>query len=351
MSAALDQLDAGQLSRLQDYLHGAVAGFGGSLAVERCRGGQSNPTYLLRTPGRDYVMRSKPAPRTQLLPSAHAIEREYRVQAALAGSGVPVAAMLCLCEDESVIGRAFYVMDFVPGRIFWDPALPGLEAGGRTAIYDELNRVICELHSVDTTAAGLADYGKAGNYFERQVSRWSSQYRASETRPIPAMDRLIEWLPRHVPAQDGGEVSLVHGDYRLDNVIFHPAEPRILAVIDWELSTLGSPLADFAYHMITWHMRPGMFRGLQGLDLEALGIPGEAAYAALYQRRTGRSIAAGDWDYCLAYNLFRLAAIMQGIARRAEDGIASSAQAREFGANAAPLAELGLRFAERAEHR
>ncbi len=348
MTASLDLSEPDRLARLQRYLEAAIDGFRGPLSVERCKGGQSNPTYLLHTPARDYVMRSKPAPRAQLLPSAHAIEREYRVQAALAGGGVPVAAMLCLCGDEAVIGRAFYVMECVQGRIFWDPALPGLASGERAAIYDELNRVVCGLHRVDVAAAGLADYGKAGNYFERQVARWTAQYRASETRPIPAMDQLIEWLPRHVPAQDAGDVALVHGDYRLDNVIFHPHEPRILAVIDWELSTLGSALADFAYHMVTWHLRPGLFRGLEGVDLAALGIPGEAEYAALYQRRTGRSIAADGWDYCMAYNLFRLAAIMQGIAKRAEDGIASSAQAREYGRNTGPLAELGLRFAGRA---
>lgn len=349
MTTGLDSLDPLQLARLRAHLEGAIGGFRGPLQVERCKGGQSNPTYLLRTPAREYVMRSKPAARAQLLPSAHAIEREYRVQSALAGSRVPVARMLCLCEDEAVIGRAFYVMEYVQGRIFWDPALPGMAPGERAAIYDELNRVACELHSVDLAAAGLSDYGKAGSYFERQVARWTAQYRASRTGDIPAMERLIEWLPLHAPATDDADVALVHGDYRLDNVIFHPAEPRILAVIDWELSTIGNPLADFAYHMLTWHMRPGLFRGLEGVDLDALGIPGEAAYAALYQRRTGRAIDAGSWDYCLAYNLFRLAAIMQGIAKRAEDGIASSAQARDYGRNAAPLAELGLRFVERAE--
>lgn len=336
-----------EIQALDAWLAGHVDGYAGPLTVSRCKGGQSNPTWRLHTPGRDYVMRAKPAPKAKLLPSAHAIEREYRVQAALQGSGVPVARMCGLCEDESVIGRAFYVMDHVEGRILWDPTLPGMDASGRAAMYDELNRVIAVLHTVDHAALGLADYGKAGNYFERQVARWTTQYRASEIDRIDAMERLIDWLPRHVPAQSDDDVSIVHGDYRLDNVIFHPDEPRILAVIDWELSTLGHRTADFAYHMLTWHMPQGLFRGLGGVDLASLGIPGEDAYAAAYARRTGRD-ATGDWNYCLAYNVFRLAAIMQGIAKRAEAGIASSPQALEYGRQVAPLADLGWRFAQRA---
>jgi aminoglycoside phosphotransferase (APT) family kinase protein len=239
-------------------------------------------------------------------------------------------------------------MDFVEGRIFWEQSLPGLEPAECGALYDELNRVIAALHGVDFAALGLADYGKAGNYFSRQVDRWSRQYRASETGTIEAMDRLIEWLPQHIPQEENPQVSLVHGDYRIDNVIFHPTEPRILAVIDWELSTLGHPLADFAYHLMSWHIAPGgMMRGLGGLDLQALGIPGESAYIAAYERRVGRSVA-GDWGYYLAYNLFRVAAILQGIAKRVEEGTASSPQAAEYGRQARPLAELGWRFAQQA---
>lgn len=337
------------VAALEAYLRERIAGFAGPIQVTRFKGGQSNPNYLLATPQRQYVMRCKPAPVAQLLPSAHAVEREFRLQSALAGSAVPVAGMHCLCEDESIIGRAFYVMDFVEGRIFWEQSLPGLESAERSALYDEMNRVIAALHGVDFVALGLADYGKAGNYFSRQVDRWSRQYRASETGTIEAMDRLIEWLPEHVPQEDAPQVSLVHGDYRIDNLIFHPVEPRILAVIDWELSTLGHPLADFAYHLMSWHIAPGgMMRGLGGLDLQALGIPGESAYIAAYERRIGRDVT-GDWNYYLAYNLFRIAAILQGIAKRVEEGTASSAQAAEYGRQARPLAELGWRFARQAE--
>ncbi|RZA33224.1 MAG: phosphotransferase family protein [Lysobacteraceae bacterium] len=337
-----------ELGALHDYMARHIEGFAGPLTAARFKGGQSNPTYLLSTPGRQYVMRSKPAPVSQLLPSAHAIEREFRLQSALAGSAVPVARMHCLCEDESVIGRAFYLMDFVEGRIFWEQALPDCAREERAALYDELNRVIAALHAVDVAAVGLADYGKAGNYFSRQVDRWTRQYRASSTGDIEAMERLIEWLPRHVPEEDQPQVSLVHGDYRLDNVIFHPSEARILSVIDWELSTLGHPLADFAYHLMSWHIAPGgAMRGLGGLDLQALGIPSEHEYIRAYERRMGRSIS-GDWNYYLAYNLFRISAILQGIAMRVQDGTASSPQAAEYGRQARPLAELGWQFAQRA---
>jgi aminoglycoside phosphotransferase (APT) family kinase protein len=336
------------LVALEDYLRQHITGFSGPITVTRFKGGQSNPTYLLTTPARQYVMRAKPGPVAQLLPSAHAVEREFRLQSALAGSAVPVAGMHCLCEDESVIGRAFYVMDFVEGRIFWEQSLPGMEPSERSAIYDELNRVIAALHGVDFAALGLADYGKAGNYFARQIDRWTRQYRASETVGIAAMDQLIEWLPQHIPQEENPQVSLVHGDYRIDNVIFHPTEPRILAVIDWELSTLGHPLADFAYHMMSWHIPPGgAMRGLGGLDLAALDIPDEAAYISAYEQRMDRRVA-GDWNFYLAYNLFRIAAILQGIAKRVEEGTASSPQAAEYGRQARPLAELGWRFAQQA---
>jgi aminoglycoside phosphotransferase (APT) family kinase protein len=333
------------IARLADYLAAALPGWSGPLEVKQFQGGQSNPTYLLVTPGKRYVMRSKPGPAAKLLPSAHAVEREFRVMRALAGQGFPVPDVLVLCEDESVIGRAFFVMQHVEGRILWDQSLPDCTPAQRGALYDEMNRVIAALHSVDVDAAGLADYGKAGNYFARQIGRWSKQYQASETEPIEAMHRLIEWLPHHVPA--GEEVAVVHGDYRLDNLIFHPSEPRIIAVLDWELSTLGHPLADFSYHCMSWHIPPGAFRGIAGLDHAALGIPTEAQYIARYCERTGRR-AIDHWDFYLAYNLFRIAAILQGVYKRATEGIASSNNALDAGKRARGLAELGWQLAERA---
>jgi aminoglycoside phosphotransferase (APT) family kinase protein len=339
---------------LQDWLARHVDGFQGPLTLSQFKGGQSNPTFLLQTPQRAYVMRTKPGPAAKLLPSAHAIEREFRVMHALAGRGVPVARMHVLCEDESVIGRAFYVMEYVEGRVLWDQALPGFTRDGRAAIYDEMNRVIAALHSVDVQAAGLADYGKPGNYFDRQIGRWSKQYLASQTETIAEMDRLLQWLPDHVPAsaRDEAEVSIVHGDFRLDNLIFHPDEPRVLAVLDWELSTLGHPLADFSYHCMAWHIPPGTFRGIGGLDTAALGIPAERDHVRRYCERTGRpdpDAVMADWDFYLAYNLFRLASITQGIARRVVDGTAASAQARASGAATRPLAEMAWRFASAAD--
>jgi aminoglycoside phosphotransferase (APT) family kinase protein len=323
------------------------------LKVEQFKGGQSNPTFKLVTPGATYVMRSRPGPAARLLPSAHAIEREYRVMAALAGRDVPVPRMLALCEDEAVIGRAFYIMSFADGRVLWDQSLPGMDKRERAAIYDDMNRVIAALHSVDVASAGLADYGKPGNYFERQIARWGRQYAASITQPIAAMDELMRWLPPHMPAsaRDDTKVAIVHGDYRLDNLVFHPTEPRVIAVLDWELSTIGHPLADFSYHCMAWHIPPGAFRGIGGLDHAALGIPLEADYVERYCRRTGLATPetlAADWNFYLAYNLFRMAAILQGIAKRVEDGTASSAQARQAGAGARPLAELGWRYAQQA---
>jgi aminoglycoside phosphotransferase (APT) family kinase protein len=341
------------VAALEDYLRRELPGFAGPLSVEQFKGGQSNPTFKLTTPGASYVMRCKPGPVAKLLPSAHAIEREFRVMRALSATDVPVAQMHLLCADESLIGRAFYVMEFVAGRVLWDQSLPGLSHAQRGAIYDEMNRVIAALHRVDPASVGLADYGKPGNYFERQIARWSKQYQASITQPNPAMDRLIEWLPAHIPAgaRDETQVAIVHGDFRLDNLIFHPSEPRVLAVLDWELSTLGHPLADFSYHCMAWHIPHRMGRGIGGLDAAALGIPSEADYVRRYTERTGRSdgvALAADWNFYLAYNLFRIAAILQGIAKRVEDGTAASAQAREAGAGARPLAELGWSFAQRA---
>ena len=341
------------VARLQAYLHDHVSGFSGPLSVEQFKGGQSNPTYKLLTPNAAYVMRSKPGPAALLLPSAHAVEREYRVMAALADSGVPVPRMHSLCSDESVIGRAFYVMAFVEGRVLWDQALPGLQAAERGGLYDEMNRVIATLHCVDVAALGLADFGKPGNYFDRQIGRWSKQYLASMTEPIAAMDWLLEWLPAHIPAsaRDAQRPCLVHGDYRIDNLVFDHSAPQVRAVLDWELSTLGHPLADFSYHCMSWHIAPGTFRGIAGLDHAALGIPAQGDYLQRYCQRTGRldvDTVLADWDFYLAYNLFRLASITQGIARRVVDGTASSAVAKATGAQTRPLADLARRHAQAA---
>jgi aminoglycoside phosphotransferase (APT) family kinase protein len=313
--------------------------------VEQFKGGQSNPTYrIIAVDGRRFVLRRKPP--GKLLPSAHAVEREFRVTKALYGKQFPVARPHVLCEDESVIGTAFYVMDYVEGRVLWDQSLPGMSKAERFAIWDELNRVIALLHGLDYRDAGLEGFGKPGNYIERQVARWSKQYRASETERVEAMDNLIEWLPKNIPPETG--TTVVHGDYRLDNTIFHPTEPRILAVLDWELSTLGDPLADFAYHCMSWHIPPGQFRGIAGLDLPALGIPSEAEYVRRYCERTRRrSIDPSHWDFYIAYNLFRIAAILQGILKRVVDGTAASAHARDAGSRAKPMAELGWQQVEK----
>ncbi len=334
---------------LSDWLCEHVDAFVGPLSVEQFAGGQSNPTFKLITPTRSYVMRAKPGPAAKLLPSAHAIEREYRVMDALAGTDVPVARMLALCDDESVIGRAFYVMEHVDGRVLWDATLPGMTRDERAAIYDEMNRVIAALHTVDVERIGLADYGKPGNYLARQIARWSKQYEASETEPIEAMHRLIEWLPANIPEQARNSethVAIVHGDYRLDNLIFHPSEPRIVAVLDWELSTLGDPIVDFAYHVMTWHVDPRQFRGIGGLDWATLGIPDEATYVARYCERTGFTMT-GDWNFYLAFNMFRIAAILQGIMKRVTVGTAASAQAADAGRRARPMAELAWSYARK----
>jgi aminoglycoside phosphotransferase (APT) family kinase protein len=332
------------VGRLQAHLEHHLPEFRGPLEVQQFQGGQSNPTYLLATSTAKYVLRSKPGPAAKLLPSAHAIEREFHVMRALAAQGIPVPWTHLLVTDESVIGRAFYVMEHVEGRIFWDQSLPGLAGAERAAIYDEMNRVLARLHTVDIERAGLSDYGKAGNYFERQIGRWSKQYRASETGTVDAMDRLIDWLPAHIPP--GDETTVVHGDYRMDNLIFHPGEPRIIAILDWELSTLGHPLADLSYHCMSWHIPPGAFRGIAGLDLAALDIPSEADYIRRYAERTGRGTIE-HWNFYLAYNLFRIAAILQGVYKRATEGIASSNNAMQAGSNARALAEIGWRYAER----
>jgi aminoglycoside phosphotransferase (APT) family kinase protein len=253
--------------------------------------------------------------------------------------------MHTLCEDESIIGRAFYVMDFVDGRVLWEPQLPTLSPTERAAIFDELNRVIAALHQVDFNAVGLSSYGKHENYLARQIARWTKQYKASETESISAMDALIEWLPAHIPP--GEETSIVHGDYRLDNVIFHPTEPRILAVLDWELSTLGHPLADFAYHCMTWYLPPGAGRGLAGIELTGTGIPLVKDYIARYCKRVGRANGIEHFDFYMAYNMFRMAGILQGIMKRVVDGTAASAQAVAMGKATRPIAELGWAVAQR----
>ena len=338
---------------LSAWLQKNLDGFEGPLSVEMFKGGQSNPTYKLITPRQSYVMRAKPGPVAKLLPSAHAIEREFAVMSGLAATSVPVPRMYALCEDESIIGRTFYIMECMQGRVLWDQSLPGMQPAERAAIYDETNRVISALHSVKFAQQGLANYGKPGNYFERQIGRWSKQYQASITQPIPEMDQLMAWLPAHMPAsaRDESRVSIVHGDFRLDNLMFHPTEPRVVAVLDWELSTLGHPLADFSYHCMAWHIPPGHFRGIGGLDLAALGIPSEQEYIRKYCERTGLATPeelASDWNFYLAYNLFRLAAILQGIAKRVEAGTASSAQAKASGDGARPLAQMAWAFAQRA---
>ena len=352
---AVSSQHAFDVDALTRYLGVHMEGFEGPLSAELFKGGQSNPTYKLITPGKAYVMRAKPGPVAKLLPSAHAVEREFKVMKALQGTDVPVAKMHYLCEDESVIGRAFYVMEFVEGRVLWDQSLPGMTNTQRGEIYNEMNRVISALHKVKFAERGLADFGKPGNYFERQIGRWSKQYAASITTPIPEMDLLIQWLPANIPltACDEAMATIVHGDFRLDNLMFHATEPRVLAVLDWELSTLGHPLADFSYHCMAWHIPPGAFRGIGGLDIAALGIPDERAYIKLYCERTGITTPDAlkvDWNFYLAYNLFRLAAILQGIAKRVEAGTASSAQAVTSAAGAPQLAKMAWDFALKSQH-
>jgi aminoglycoside phosphotransferase (APT) family kinase protein len=327
---------------LASYLRANVDPDIGDVLVEQYQGGQSNPTYRITAGEARYVLRRKPP--GKLLPSAHAVDREYRVMSALAGSDVPVAKTYALCEDDAVIGTAFYLMEYIEGRILWDPTLPGMTRAERAAHYDELNRIIAALHGVDFNALGLGDFGRVGHYIERQIARWSKQYQAGAAEPIPAMDRLIEWLPRHLPASD--ETSIVHGDFRLDNVIFHPTAPRVLAVLDWELSTLGHPLSDFAYQVMAWRLAPQQFRGLKGCDFAALGIPTEAEYVAAYCRRTHRGTVA-DWEFYLIFNMFRIAAILHGVLSRALQGNAASANAMEQGGRARLIADVAWDMAQR----
>jgi aminoglycoside phosphotransferase (APT) family kinase protein len=328
---------------LDAWLAANVDGYQGPLTVLQFKGGQSNPTYRLDTPGRSYVLRRKPF--GKLLPSAHAVDREFRVISALHRAGFPVAKPYALCANESVIGAMFYVMALVEGRVMWSGALPNASREERGAIYRAQIETLARLHRYDPEKIGLGDYGRPGNYFARQVERWSKQYRASETQDIPEMNRLIEWLPRTVPPQ--ARVSIVHGDYRLDNLIFDARETKIIAVLDWELSTLGDPLADFTYFLMSWSMPPEGRSGIKGLDHAALGIPSVAEASALYCKLTGRD-GLPNLDWYLAYNLFRMSAILQGIAGRIRDGTAASAHAEASAARVVPLAKAAFAYAEKA---
>jgi aminoglycoside phosphotransferase (APT) family kinase protein len=335
------------VSRLEEYLAAHVRGFAGPLSVQQFRGGQSNPTYVLETPARRYVLRRKPP--GKLLPSAHAVDREFRVISALHGAGFPVAEPFVYCADESVVGTEFYVMGFVDGRVIWEPGMPGSTPDERRAVFDVMNATLAQLHSFDPVAIGLGDFGRGENYIERQVDRWSKQYRASETEKIDEMERLMAWLPSHLPP--ASPVRLVHGDYRLDNIILAASEPTVLAVLDWESSTLGDPLADLTYHLMQWFM-PQSESGagtatLVGLDLEALGIPSLSSYVDAYVERTGLDPRPHLPVY-LAYNFFRLAGILQGIVGRVRDGTATSDNAPGRAALVQPLAAVGWRFAREA---
>ena len=334
-------------ARLAEYLAAHIDDFARPLTVRQFKGGQSNPTYQLTTPNRNYVLRRKPPGR--LLPSAHAVDREYRIISALYPTGFPVAKPHVLCEDETVIGTAFYVMECVEGRIYWGPLMPGLSPGERFAIYDAMNATLALLHTLDFEKLGLADFGKPGNYIGRQIARWSKQYLASETELIPEMNKLIDWLPKHLPAEERSTV--VHGDFRLDNMILDPMQPKIQAVLDWELSTIGDPMADFTYHLMQWQMPPDISTSgagsLLNIDLPSLGIPDMNAYVAMYCRRTGRA-GIPNLDYYAAYNFFRLAGILQGIVARVRDGTAANENAAQNATSVRPLAQRGWYFAQRA---
>jgi aminoglycoside phosphotransferase (APT) family kinase protein len=324
------------IAALERWMEAHVEGFRGPLGVEQFNGGQSNPTYRLRTPREDYVLRRKPP--GVLVAGAHAVEREARVMAALGRSGFPVPHIHALCTDDRVIGTWFYIMSFVDGRVFWDAGLPDVPGDERPAFFDSMNEAMARLHSTDPDALGLGDFGRPGNYFERQIRRWSRQYLDDpEAGRDPDMDRLLEWLPAHIPA--GDETRIVHGDFRCDNMVFHPSEPRVVAVLDWELSTLGHPLADFANHAMMFRMPPDIVAGLDGVDLGARNIPSEADYIAAYCDRTGRA-GIDDYEFYVAFGFFRMAAIFHGIKGRVMRGTAASAHAVERAANFPRLARL-----------
>ncbi|HUG45937.1 MAG TPA: phosphotransferase family protein [Sphingomicrobium sp.] len=330
---------------LERWMEANVSGFSGPIKVSQFKGGQSNPTYRIDSPSGAWVVRRKPPGR--LLPGAHAVDREYRVLEALGHQGFPVPKVKGLCEDESVIGTAFFVMDMIEGRIFWEAQLPGLSRDDRSAAFDSMNSTIARLHNFDAEAIGLGGYGRPGGFVERQVARWSKQYLGdAEAGRIEAMDRLVDWLGKHLPA-DSGHSSIVHGDYRCDNMIFDSASPEVRAVLDWELSTLGDPASDFTYHLLMYRMPTDLFAGLAGMDLDSLGIPSEEDYVAAYCRRTGRE-SLENRDYLVVFNLFRLAAILHGIRGRIARGTASSPHAVETAAKLEPLAELAWKQAQQA---
>ncbi len=325
------------LPALTNYMEHVVGITSGPLQIETLVGGQSNPTFKVISGAKQFVLRKKPA--GKLMPSAHAIDREHRVMSALAKTNVPVPNMLAYCEDESIVGTPFFLMSYIDGRTFTDQSLSGLRKKDRAAIYAEMNRVLAAIHGLDYQGLGLESFGKPGNYFSRQVGRWSRQVQES-TIPIPAaLKKLIDWLPSNIPIDD--ETTLVHGDFRLDNMIFDHKENKVIGVLDWELSTLGHPIADFSYQCMSWRIPPSLWRGINGLDLVELGIPSETEYINLYESNTGRKVEA-DWDFYMAYNFFRIAAILHGVAQRAADGNASATDAAENGKKSGLLAEIGL---------
>lgn len=348
MSAASHSTDGtlGQfkLDVLADWLNAQGITERGTLSCKPLTGGQSNPTYLLNRGSQQLVLRKKPP--GVLLASAHAVDREFRVMNALQNSAVPVPKLFAFSDDINIVGTPFYIMEFLQGRVIVDQSLPGFSVAERGAVYEEMNRVIAALHQVDAAEVGLDTFGKPGNYFQRQIARWSRQYLESNTESIDSLHALIEWLPQNIPA--GDETSIVHGDYRLDNLVLHPTEPRAIGLLDWELATLGHPMADFAYHCMSWHIPATLWRGIGGLDLPAIGIPDEATYVKMYTDATGAQ-GVEHWDFYIAYNLFRIAAILQGIARRAADGTAAAEDAIETGSKARPLADIGWKYAQRYE--
>jgi aminoglycoside phosphotransferase (APT) family kinase protein len=345
MSDVSGVIDAAAWQRLGEFLLSKGLTDTAQVQATLLTGGQSNPTYRLDIGTQQLVLRKKPM--GDLLPSAHAVDREFRVMQALQGSGVPVPETLVYSDDLSILGTAFYVMRFMKGRVFFDQTLPGMSPRDRGAIYRDVNRAIAILHTIKPESVGLSDFGRAGNYFARQINRWGKQYLENHTEPIADLEKLIDWLPDRIPASE--EVSIVHGDYRLDNVMLHPTEPRAIAVLDWELSTLGHPLADFSYHCMGWHIPPSLWRGIGGLDLQALGIPSEAEYVSQYVETTGLKAVQEHWDFYLAYNFFKIAAILYGIGERARQGTAASSDAFDMAAKAAPLAEIGWRYAQKYE--
>ena len=313
----------------------------GQIEISQLTGGQSNPTYKISDGSSSYVLRKKPS--GILLPSAHAVDREHRVMRALSNTNVPVPQMLSYCDDESIIGTAFFIMEYLDGRVFIDQSLPGMSKNGRREIYEEMNRTIAAIHQLDYISLGLESFGKPGNYFSRQITRWSRQVREANI-PIPdSLNRLMDWLPTNIPAED--DTSLIHGDFRMDNLIFHKTESRVIGVLDWELSTLGNPLADFAYQCMAWRISPQLWRGIAGLDHEGLGIPSESEYIAMYERQIGRPVAQ-HWSFLMAYNLFRISAILHGITKRALDGNANANDAIQNGEKSGALADLGWACAQ-----